>query len=390
MLGRFGHYRIARSERRGDLPGEDRSRKVPWADAYEYAARREAQLVALARRAGQYVGSREKPFTLRRVVAQEIHGFANFREAVGETLARFGDAPGHELRCVVLEELCRPAQELGALTGRRFAPAREPIAGCVYGLERGRLVGEVHGPNDPPSVSGIAAWSLIPGDAPAGDARCSRPRAGGRLVERRAQFRELQAIGEIQAARVRSLRREELPGQRDSRVRVHLGGARSVDRVGDDGLSEFTLRVYDAKNGKFLWEGRLDLRADIDPDVAAFPVVAHVRSRAAVVRIFNRTRTSGQPYFVLRAINPETGQLVWGDQFSANAANAKTEHACRSVIGMTEVAPSEIDFRIKMPDEAGRQVLWEDKIVPGLDEELAVPERSDDPGMLPVWPYGSI
>ena len=180
--------------------------------------------------------------------------------------------------------------------------------------------------------------------------------------------------------------KEEGPAVNRSSSRIFAGGV----GVGDDGLSEFTLRVYDAKNGKFLWEGRLDLRADIDPDVAAFPVVAHVRSRAAVVRIFNRTKTSGQPYFVLRAINPETGQLVWGDQFSANAANAKTEHACRSVIGMTEVAPSEIDFRIKMPDEAGRQVLWEDKIVPGLDEELAVPERSDDPGMLPVWPYGSI
>jgi hypothetical protein len=179
--------------------------------------------------------------------------------------------------------------------------------------------------------------------------------------------------------------KEDGPAANHPSSRIFAGGV----GVGDDGLSEFTLRVYDAENGKFLWEGRLNLGIGIDPDVAAFPVVAHVQPRAAVVRVFSRTKTIGQPYFVLRAMNPQTGQVVWGDQFSADPANVKVERINRSVIGMTEVVPSEIDFRIKMPDEAGRQVLWEDKVVPGGDEEIAVPERSDDPGMLPVWPYGS-
>ena len=44
----------------------------------------------------------------------------------------------------------------------------------------------------------------------------------------------------------------------------------------------------------------------------------------------------------------------------------------RSVIGMTGMIPREIDFRIKMPDEAGRRLLWEDKVVPS-EEEAAVP-----------------
>jgi hypothetical protein len=179
--------------------------------------------------------------------------------------------------------------------------------------------------------------------------------------------------------------KEEGPAMHQPSSRIFAGGV----GVGEDGLSEFILRVYDAENGKFLWEGRLNLGVGIDPDVAAFPVVAYVQPRTAVLRVFNRTKKSGQPYFVLRAINPETGQLVWGDQFSADAANVKVERISRSVIDMTGGGPSEIDFRIKMPDEAGRQVLWEDKVVPGVDEEVAGLERSDDPGMLPVWPDSS-
>ena len=179
--------------------------------------------------------------------------------------------------------------------------------------------------------------------------------------------------------------KEDGPAVNRPSSRIFAGGV----GVGGDGLSEFTLRVYDAENGKFLWEGRLNLGVGINPDFAAFPVVTHVQPRAAVVKVSARTKTSGQPFFVLRAINLQTGQLVWGDQFSADESNVKIERISRSVIGMTGVVPNEIDFRIKMPDEDGRQLLWEDKVVSGVEEEIAVPERSDDLGMLPVWPYGS-
>jgi len=177
---------------------------------------------------------------------------------------------------------------------------------------------------------------------------------------------------------------EDGPPASRPRSRIFAGGV----GVGMDGLSQFTLRVYDASNGRFLWEGHLNLGVGSTSDVAAYPVVAHVQPRAALARVSSHTKTSGQPYFVLRAVNPETGQLVWADQFFADAANVKIERISRSVIGMTGVVPREIDFRIKMPDEAGRQVLWEDKVVPNVDEEVAVPERSDDADMLPVWPHG--
>jgi hypothetical protein len=178
--------------------------------------------------------------------------------------------------------------------------------------------------------------------------------------------------------------KDDGPPSSQPRDRIFAGGVGS----GQEGLSEFTLRVYDAATGRFLWEGRLNLGVGIDPNVAAYPVVAHLQPRAALLRISDRNRTIGQPYYVLRAVNPETGQLVWADQFSTDAANVRVERIGRSVIGMAGVVPPEIDFRIKMPDEAGRQWLWEDKIVPSGDEEAARPERSDDNAhILPIFPH---
>jgi hypothetical protein len=169
------------------------------------------------------------------------------------------------------------------------------------------------------------------------------------------------------------------------RARIFAGGV----GVGADGLSEFTLRVYDAENGRFLWEGRLNLVARDDADVTAQRVVAHVRSRAALTKVSRLTMTSGQPYFVLRAVNPETGQIMWGDQFFADTTNARIERISRTITGMPVTSPREIDFRIKMPDESGRQLLWEDQVVPVPGEDAPSAEQSDEAiGMLPIWPHG--
>ena len=181
--------------------------------------------------------------------------------------------------------------------------------------------------------------------------------------------------------------KDDGPPSSHPRTRIFAGGV----GVGKDGLSEFTLRVYDAANGRFLWEGRLNLNVGNNPEVAAYRVVTQVQPRAAVTRIANQTKAAGQPYFVLRAVNPETGQLVWAHEFSTDAAPVRVERVNRSIVGMTGAAPRDIDFRIKMPDKAGRGLLWEDKIVPGAESEASVPERSDDTaGTSPGWHQRSI
>lgn len=189
--------------------------------------------------------------------------------------------------------------------------------------------------------------------------------------------------GEVLSAETYELDiKDESPSSSHPRARVFAGGV----GLNEDGRSEFTLRVYDAANGRFLWEGRLNLGVEDNPDAVTHQVVARVNPRAAVLKISGQAMHPGQPYFVLRAISPETGQLLWADEFSADPAQVRVERIGRSVVGMTGMVPQEIDFRIKMPDYSGSRLLWEDKIDPAVDGEETAVQRSDEaPGMLPAW-----
>lgn len=184
--------------------------------------------------------------------------------------------------------------------------------------------------------------------------------------------------GEVLSAETYELDiKDDGPPSSQPRTRIFAGGV----GVGSGSLSEFTLRVYDASNGRFLWEGRLNLTAGDHPEGATHRVTARVQPRAAVTRVAFQSKEGGQPYFVLRALNPQTGQLVWSDEFSTQAPVVRVERISRSVVGMTGTAPRDIDFRIKMPDQAGRRWLWEDKVEPAEDAEVSAPESSDETGL---------
>ena len=174
--------------------------------------------------------------------------------------------------------------------------------------------------------------------------------------------------------------KDDGPPSSHPRTRIFAGGV----GIGKDGLSDFILRVYDAANGRFLWEGRLNLNVGTHPESTIYRAVAQVQRRAAVTKIAHQTKAAGQPYFVLRAVDPETGQIVWDDEFSTGPAQVRIERINRSIVGMTGAAPRDIDFRIKMPDQAGRGLVWEDKLVAGDENEPSAQEGSDETtGMLP-------
>ena len=94
-LGRFGQHRVARSQRSGDLPGEDGQREVPRADANVRPAR--------CRVFGQRLGP-------GRVVAQEIHGFPKLGDGIGQGLACLCRQQGKGLIEVLLIEVCDPVK----------------------------------------------------------------------------------------------------------------------------------------------------------------------------------------------------------------------------------------------------------------------------------------
>jgi len=170
------------------------------------------------------------------------------------------------------------------------------------------------------------------------------------------------------------------------RERIFAGGV----GPGADGLSTFSLRVYDAATGRFLWEGLLNLNVGNQESDSTHRVVAHrVAPQAMITQVRSRGAIDGQPHFFLRAIDSATGQPMWTDHFSAGGGRlARTEHVSRAVIGQTEgfETPSQqIEFRIRMTDDRGRQILWEDTIEPIGDETDLAAEYDDEAEILPAW-----
>ncbi len=168
------------------------------------------------------------------------------------------------------------------------------------------------------------------------------------------------------------------------RERIFAGG------VGPsaNGLSEFLLRVYDASTGRFLWEGQLNLSPSPESGTP-HQVIAYVSTQTIVTKVRRRAAADGQPEFLLRAVDPSTGQLVWADQFSAGKDRfARAERIGRSVMGQTELTPGpsrNIDFRIRMLDDHERHVIWEDRLAPVVEAAEATPGQDDHVEKLPGW-----
>jgi len=172
----------------------------------------------------------------------------------------------------------------------------------------------------------------------------------------------------------------------EPRERVFAGGV----GPGADGLSAFTLRAYDAATGKFLWEGLLNLSAGNQEYGSTHEVVAHlVAPKATATQVSSRGAVDGQPEFFLRAVDSATGQLAWTDHFLAGANTvARRDYVSRAVVEQREglaVLSQQIEFRIRMMDDQGREILWEDTIE-RIVEEIDMATRHDAAAeTLPVW-----
>ena len=183
-----------------------------------------------------------------------------------------------------------------------------------------------------------------------------------------------------------NVREDAVSADSQPRERIFEGGV----GPGVDGLSAFTLRVYDAGTGRFLWEGLLNLNVSNQESGSTHRVVAHLMPQTRVTQVRSRGAFDGQPQFFLRALDPATGQLVWADQFSAGVAGrlARAELVGRAVVGHTEglaVPSQQIEFRIRMFDDRDRQILWEDTIEPTVDEIGVVSGHDAAAENLPTW-----
>ena len=74
--------------------------------------------------------------------------------------------------------------------------------------------------------------------------------------------------------------------------------------------------------------------------------------------------------------------------FLSRAQSSRAEHVNRAVVGQTEelAAPSQqIQFRIRMMDNRGRQIIWEDTIEQTVEETNMAARRDDAAEILPAW-----
>jgi len=167
--------------------------------------------------------------------------------------------------------------------------------------------------------------------------------------------------------------------------RIFAGGV----GPGATDLSNFVLRVYDANTGKFQWEGNLNLTPR-DAERPGQLVSTVAPRRATVVQVREAASMAPQPSFLLRALDPETGGLVWEDEFSTDGmGRARMERIADRHPGEDGNAPGlsrSFDFRIRIFEDDGRHLLWEDQFAQMEAEEVVESEAVEEKALqLPTW-----
>jgi hypothetical protein len=143
------------------------------------------------------------------------------------------------------------------------------------------------------------------------------------------------------------------------RGRIFAGGI-GMDK---DGRPRFLLRVYDALHGRFLWEGQLNLISQKE-ERRTRPIATVTRSRSAVWRTGTKETLPVQAQFSLRAVDPQSGRLVWEDKFIPGAALAgradRTGFTAAGGSVQIETIGHVFDLVIRTFDRASGRLLWQD------------------------------
>ena len=168
--------------------------------------------------------------------------------------------------------------------------------------------------------------------------------------------------------------------------RIFAGGV----GLGATDLSNFMLRVYDANTGAFQWEGRLNL-VQTDRKGEAQVISARIPRHATVIKTQAVQTAAEQPVFLLRALDATTGLAVWEDEFTASHIRIPR---IQPIIGRSNQqdgtsteSSRTFDFRIRMYDPSGQNVLWEDQLSRLESDDGATESPGDRASILPAWPH---
>ena len=181
-----------------------------------------------------------------------------------------------------------------------------------------------------------------------------------------------------------SIKEEGSSTSKEQMARIFAGGVGQ----GSTDLSNFVLRVYDAKTGEFQWTGQLNL--SVESESAAGQLICTVVPRRAVVTKVHDTDESDIPHpmFLLRAWDIVTGGIIWEDQFSADekaAVLARQIGVDSAGFDGLALGADTFDFRILMFDGGGRTVLWEDRVLQRTGNDEIQGMVDDQAQLLPAW-----
>ena len=172
-----------------------------------------------------------------------------------------------------------------------------------------------------------------------------------------------------------------------NRDRIFAGGVGG----GATDLSNFVLRVYDARTGLFQWQGQLNL-SPTDGLKGGKLVGTTVPRRAIITRVHGSEKTLLQPMFMLTASDTVTGTMLWHDEFFAMDTKSQRVPAATKPApadGQASGAAPAVDFRIRMYDLRGQDVMWEDQLFQQEVEEDVKEMPHDQATTLPAWPKQS-
>lgn len=166
-----------------------------------------------------------------------------------------------------------------------------------------------------------------------------------------------------------------------SNGRIFAGGV----GPGATDLSNFMLRVYDAKTGEFLWAGQLNLTPD-EGSKPGHTISTLIPRRAVVIKVDNAEADARQPLFLLRAFDASTGGVLWEDEFSTDAKGvAKGQQIAAHLADDALPEADTFDFRVRMFGRDGRTILWEDQVLQWAAEENPQAVDDDRAQLLPAW-----
>ena len=135
LLGGLGQHGVAGGQGGGHLAAEDGEREVPRTDGQHHAQRALRGVVELRGHLGA-------------VVAQEVHGLADFGHSVGQSLAGLAHDQTHQRLAALLQQVGGTLQRVGTRSGRRASPDRRGLGGALAGslhVVRRGLVHPAHG-----------------------------------------------------------------------------------------------------------------------------------------------------------------------------------------------------------------------------------------------------